>query len=124
MVLIIGGAYQGKTAYAQTKYALRDAEIFTCEGEALDLTARCLRHLERFALACVRTGKEPADVLRGLDLSEKILICEDISCGVVPRANRAAGSRGSRPMSRTTPRVGRRRPDRSAARVTDPVRPR
>ena len=26
MVLIIGGAYQGKTAYAQTKYALRDAE--------------------------------------------------------------------------------------------------
>ena len=39
MVLIIGGAYQGKTAYAQTKYALRDAEIFTCEGEALDLTA-------------------------------------------------------------------------------------
>ena len=66
MVLIIGGAYQGKTAYAQTKYALRDAEIFTCEGEALDLTARCLRHLERFALACVRAGKEPADVLAGL----------------------------------------------------------
>ena len=54
MVLIIGGAYQGKTAYAQTKYALRDAEIFTCEGEALDLTARCLRHLERFALASGR----------------------------------------------------------------------
>ena len=84
MVLIIGGAYQGKTAYAQTKYALRDAEIFTCEGEALDLTARCLRHLERFALACVRAGKEPADVLAGLALSGKILICEDISCGVVP----------------------------------------
>ena len=64
MVLLIGGAYQGKTAYAQKKYSLR--------------------HLERFALACVRTGKEPADVLGGLDLSEKILICEDISCGVVP----------------------------------------
>ena len=25
-----------------------------------------------------------SDVLGGLDLSEKILICEDISCGVVP----------------------------------------
>ena len=66
MVLIIGGAYQGKTAYAQTKYALRDAEIFTCEGEALDLTARCLRHLERFAelsrmemLLQEYTGQEP-----------------------------------------------------------------
>ena len=28
--------------------------------------------------------EKPADVLGGLDLSEKILICEDISCGVVP----------------------------------------
>ena len=27
------------------------------------------RHLERFALACVRAGKEPADVLAGLALS-------------------------------------------------------
>ena len=84
MELIFGGAYQGKTQYAAEKYHCKDEEIFTCEGEALDLTARCLRHLERFALACVRTGKEPADVLGGLDLSEKILICEDISCGVVP----------------------------------------
>ena len=84
MVLIIGGAYQGITAYAQSKYALRDADSFTCEGEARDLTARCLRHLERFALACVRTGTEPADVRGGLDLSENILFCEDISCGVVP----------------------------------------
>ena len=84
MVLLIGGAYQGKTAYAQKKYGLRAADIFTCETELLDLSARCLRHLERFALACVRAGKEPADVLAGLDLHGKILICEDISCGVVP----------------------------------------
>ena len=84
MVLLIGGAYQGKTAYAQKKYGLRAADIFTCETELLDLSARCLRHLERFALACVRAGKEPADVLAGLALSGKILICEDISCGVVP----------------------------------------
>lgn len=84
MILIIGGAYQGKTAYAKKTYGIQDAEIFTCETETLDLTARCLRHLERFALACVRAGKEPADVLAGLDLHGKILICEDISCGVVP----------------------------------------
>ena len=84
MVLLIGGAYQGKTAYAQKKYGLRAADIFTCEGLALDPAARCVRHLERFALACVQAGKEPADELRALDLSDKILLCEDISCGVVP----------------------------------------
>ena len=67
MILIIGGAYQGKTAYAKQTYGLQDADIFTCEGLALDPAARCVRHLERFALACVQAGKEPAD-----------------SCGVVP----------------------------------------
>ena len=84
MVLLIGGAYQGKTAYAKQTYGLRDADIFTCEGETLNLSAPCLRHLERFARACVRAGKEPGDVLAGLDLHGKILICECISCGVVP----------------------------------------
>ena len=84
MILIIGGAYQGKTAYAKQTYGLQDADIFTCEGLALDPAARCVRHLERFALACVQAGKEPADELRALDLSDKILLCEDISCGVVP----------------------------------------
>ena len=82
--MLIGGAYQGKTAYAKQTYGLRDADIFTCEGETLNLSAPCLRHLERFARACVRARKEPADVLAGLDLHGKILICEDISCGVVP----------------------------------------
>ena len=84
MVLLIGGAYQGRAAYAEQAYGLRDADIFTCEGETLNLSAPCLRHLERFARACVRARKEPADVLAGLDLHGKILICEDISCGVVP----------------------------------------
>ena len=48
------------------------------------IRARAIRHLERFAQACVRAGKEPAEVLNAIDLSDKILICEDISCGVVP----------------------------------------
>lgn len=84
MVLIIGGAYQGKTEYAKKTYGLQDADIFTCENMDIDPNARVIRHLERFALACVRAGKEPAEVLNAIDLSDKILICEDISCGVVP----------------------------------------
>lgn len=84
MVLIIGGAYQGKTEYAKKTYGLQDADIFTCEDMRIDPNARAIRHLERFALACVRAGKEPAEMLNALDLSDKILICEDISCGVVP----------------------------------------
>ena len=84
MVLIIGGAYQGKTEYAKKTYGLQDADIFTCEDMRIDPNARAIRHLECFALACVRAGKEPTEALNALELSEKILICEDISCGVVP----------------------------------------
>lgn len=84
MDLIIGGAYQGKTDYAKEKFALTDGEIAVCETQTPDLTARCLCHLERFALACVKAGKEPAQVLAGCDLQGKVLICDDISCGVVP----------------------------------------
>ena len=84
MVLIIGGAYQGKTENAKKTYSLQDADIFTCENMDIDPNARVIRHLERFARACVRAGKEPAEVLNAIDLSDKILICEDISCGVVP----------------------------------------
>ena len=84
MILIIGGAYQGKTEYAKKTYGLQGADIFTCENTGIDPNARAIRHLERFALACVRAGKEPAEELKALDLSDKILICEDISCGVVP----------------------------------------
>lgn len=80
MVLLIGGADQGKRALAKTRYDLEDGDIFTCAGETLDLSCRCIEHLERYTLACVRAGLAPS--LDGL--SDKILICDDISCGVVP----------------------------------------
>ena len=53
MHLIFGGAYQGKTQYAAKKYDWKGEDIFTCEGVRLDADARCIRHLERFAKACV-----------------------------------------------------------------------
>lgn len=80
MVLLIGGAYQGKKALAKARYDLHDSDIFTCDGARLDLSRRCIAHLERYTLACVKAGLTPS--LDGL--SDKILICDDISCGVVP----------------------------------------
>lgn len=84
MVLIIGGAYQGKTAFAKAQFGLKETEIFTCSGTELDTGARCICHLERFSFACVQAGKEPAEQLAQMDLTGKVLICDDISCGVVP----------------------------------------
>lgn len=87
MHLIIGGAFQGKTDWAKARFDLKDAEIVECTEQALpDLSAKCITHLEWFALCCLRQGQEPKTVL----LQEKdrwkesVLICDDISCGVVP----------------------------------------
>ena len=83
MELIIGGACQGKKEYAISHFGLKDSEIFTCteDGEP-DLTARCIYHLERYLRRCAAEDKEPVspDVFR----KDAILICEDITCGIVP----------------------------------------
>ena len=83
MELIIGGACQGKIEYAIRHFGLKDSEIFTCteDGEP-DLTVRCIDHLERYLRRCAAEDREPVapDAFR----KDAILICEDITCGIVP----------------------------------------
>ena len=86
MVLIFGGAYQGKLDYAKRELGV--TEVFTCreDSTAPDLSRGCLEHLERFSLACVRAGLEPQKELERLlaQYPDTVLICDDVSCGVVP----------------------------------------
>ena len=84
MELIFGGAYQGKTQYAAEKYHCKDEEIFTCEGIELDRTARCIRHLERFARACTDEGLDAREEFERQNPGAVCLIADDISCGIVP----------------------------------------
>lgn len=87
MELIIGGAYQGKTAYAKETFGLKEEQVRSCPEDALpDWSAPCLRHLENFALFCVRQGKQPErEIALYRDLwKDSVLLCDDISCGVVP----------------------------------------
>jgi adenosyl cobinamide kinase/adenosyl cobinamide phosphate guanylyltransferase len=81
MELIVGGAYQGKKAYARDKYKLDDAEIFSCSEDGnIDFSCRCICRLERYILACVREGKLPEQRFR----PDAGVTCNDVSCGVVP----------------------------------------
>ena len=84
MELIFGGAYQGKTQYAANKYHLKEEDIFTCEGLALDKSARCIRHLERFAKACTEAGLDAREEFDRQAPKAVCLIADDISCGIVP----------------------------------------
>ena len=84
MELIIGGAYQGKRSFAQEKFGLSEDEIFTCTDTNIDFSKPCIDKLEDFVLACIQTGVDPLEKLKGQDLSGKVIICMDIFCGVVP----------------------------------------
>lgn len=86
MVLIIGGAYQGKLEFARDAFALERKDIFTCAGTEIDFSKRCVNALEEFTYACVQQGIDPVDYLRDRKelWQDSILICQDVFCGVVP----------------------------------------
>lgn len=88
MHLIIGGAYQGKLAYARQVYGLTDGDVFFCDenSPAIDFSRAAIARLEAFVLASEAQGLDACayfDARRALWL-EKVILCEDIFCGVVP----------------------------------------
>lgn len=88
MVFILGGSYQGKCDFARQELHIDPSDFFVCTEDTreIDMSCRAIAHIERFALGCVRRGEEPADFWRAHRdaLEDKVLICDDISCGVVP----------------------------------------
>ena len=88
MILIIGGAYQGKLDYARERFELTESDIFTCGEDAIDFGKRCMDRIEEF----VWTHPDALDIFREHreEWENSILICRDLSGGVVPmeRMNR------------------------------------
>lgn len=86
MILIVGGAYQGKLTYAKTAFDLEDEDVFTCAGTQIDFSKRCIRGIEEFTYACYQNGLDPKAYLEAHREQwwDSILICRDIFCGVVP----------------------------------------
>ena len=86
MILIIGGAYQGKLDYAKSAFHITDQEIFTCGGDQIDFSRKCIDRIEEFTFACTRSGVDAIGYFkdRREAWKDSILICQDIFCGVVP----------------------------------------
>ncbi len=86
MNLILGGAYQGKLEYAKNTYHFTDADIFTCTDTEIDFNSPCITSVEEFTYACVKANIDAVDYFkrRREQWLECVIICQDISCGVVP----------------------------------------
>lgn len=102
MILVIGGAYQGKLSYVKETYRIEDKDIFICkEGQSeLPTDQKVIYGLEHILLSKVKDGIDTTSYLKEIieSLQDKIIVCEDASCGIVPmdkdmRAYREASGR-------------------------------
>lgn len=87
MKLIVGGAYQGKRAYARDVLGVPEEAFVTCsETEIPDFSAACLDRLEEFVLYCVKNGLSARSLLEENRNAwqNSVLICREIFSGIVP----------------------------------------
>jgi len=82
MILIIGGAYQGKLDFAKDQFGITADDIHTCTAGEPDFSRRCIYRIEEFTYGY----SDPIGYFKAnRELWENsILICEDIFGGVVP----------------------------------------
>ena len=88
MVLLIGGAYQGKVDYACEKFNISRKDIYTCERDKVEMPegAPIINNVEDLVWACLSTGRDPMKYLaaRKSRWAKSVMIVNDISCGLVP----------------------------------------
>lgn len=85
MILIFGGAHQGKLEYARENFEI-DAVCDCSGGKEPDFDADAIYGIDGFVLKCTEEGREAADYFRENreKWQEKILIMGDVSQGIVP----------------------------------------
>ncbi len=69
MILVIGGAYQGKTAHAKT--------LLTDSMELWD-------DLHLWVKEQLQDEKEPRELVADMDLDNKVIVCNELGSGIVP----------------------------------------
>lgn len=86
MILIIGGAYQGKLDFAKAAFCLNPEDIFPCTGPEIDFSKPCIDALEEFCWACIQRKQDPVSYFQAHrdQWQDSVLICNDLSSGVVP----------------------------------------
>ena len=86
MILIFGGAYNGKLEFVKEKYQLSENDIFFCTNQKLQFNKKVLCGLHIFIRDCVLNNINSLEVLENniTFLKDKIIICDEINSGIVP----------------------------------------
>jgi len=93
MIMIVGGAYQGKLKYALDRFKLTEEDIYHCAdaGIAIPQGELCYE-IDKWILALIQEWHDKQEAAAVDDAVRQfakanpkaIVICNDISCGVVP----------------------------------------
>lgn len=86
MILIFGGAYNGKLEFVKEKYKTIGKEIFFCKDEHLDFDKKVISGLHIFTKACIMNKVSSLESIENNInlLKDKIIICDEINSGIVP----------------------------------------
>lgn len=86
MILVLGGAYSGKLEFVKEKYKVSDNDIFYCEKETLDFSKKVICGLHIFTYTNSLNNISSLEIIKdNIELlKDKIIICDEISSGIVP----------------------------------------
>ena len=88
MILIFGGAYQGKLDYALSRFGASESEVYRCcdENAGQPGARKIIYELDKWILALVKKGADTDGGVKRFikENRDAVVICNDISSGVVP----------------------------------------
>lgn len=88
MILVVGGSFQGKKAYAMETFSLREEDFtegFVCPFEAI-FQARGILHFHEYIRRCLKEGQDVSSLPEALVRRnpEIVVVADELGSGVVP----------------------------------------
>ena len=86
MILIIGGAYQGKLTWAVNEYGLCESSLYDLSGGMPESAHSCFYHLEALTKAAYKSGIGANELYSELSpfIGGSVVISREIGSGIVP----------------------------------------
>ena len=88
MILIFGGAYQGKLAYALERFNTTESDVYTCgdDDTTMPKNKKIIYRIDKWILALTKSDMDTGEAVRQCieNNRDAVVICDDISCGLVP----------------------------------------
>lgn len=86
MILVFGGAYNGKKDFIKEKFNINEEDIFYCSDGEIDFSKKVIFGLHKFTYNNTLKNKSSLEYIKeNINLfKDKIIISDEISSGIVP----------------------------------------